>query len=149
MLGVMAGLGLPSDAEPPVTVAAAMMPLAAPSCSVNPVESDATDVALFLDGDVSGRERSALASALDEDPRVATVFFQDRSAAYEKFRELWADSPDFVAAVSPQDLPESFRLRLVNASQFTSFRSDYLGEDGVHDVLGRICPVGAAVGGVQ
>ena len=149
VLGVVAGLNLPSQAEPAVTVAAAMRPPAAPSCSVDPVERDATDVAIFLKSDTSGPQQAALASALGEDARVGTVVFESRSAAYEKFRRLWADSPDFVDAVSPKDLPESFRVRLVDAAQFTAFHSDYAAMDGVQDIVGRICLVGAAVGGVQ
>ncbi|MCM4085025.1 permease-like cell division protein FtsX [Paractinoplanes hotanensis] len=149
VLGIVAGLNLPSQAEPALTVAAAMRPPAAPSCSVDPVERDATDVAIFLKSDTSVPKQAALASALGNDPRVATVVFESRSTAYEKFRRLWADSPDFVDAVSPKDLPESFRVRLVDAAQFTAFQSGYAARSGVQDIVGRICPVGAAVGGVQ
>ncbi|MCO8275950.1 permease-like cell division protein FtsX [Actinoplanes sp. TRM 88003] len=149
VLGIVAGLNLPSQAEPEVTVAAAMRPAAAASCTVDPVEKDATDVALLLTEDASAREKSELAAALDQDPRVGTVLFESRAAAYEKFRQLWADSPDFVASVSLQQLPESFRVRLADPARFTAFERDFARRDGVQDIVGRVCPVSAAVGGVR
>lgn len=36
--------------------------------------------------------------------------YLDREATAEEFRRLFADQPDFVAAVDPSDLPQSFRL---------------------------------------
>ncbi|MFD0524657.1 permease-like cell division protein FtsX [Paractinoplanes durhamensis] len=57
--------------------------------------------------------------------------------------------PDFVAAVSPKDLPESFRVRLADASTSPAFVAKYQEQTGVQDVVGRRCPQNAAVGGVQ
>lgn len=36
--------------------------------------------------------------------------FVDRAATYAEFRRLFADQPDFVDAIDPADLPESFRI---------------------------------------
>jgi hypothetical protein len=36
--------------------------------------------------------------------------FLDREASAEEFRRIFADQPDFVAAIDPSELPESFRL---------------------------------------
>ena len=152
-LGVAAGVNhepeAPGPANPPLTVAAAMMPVAAPSCTEKPVEHDATDVILFLAADAAERQRSAIMSALDDDARVESLEFESREQAFDRFRRLWADSPDFVAAVSADQMPESFRVRLVDAAQYSAFRAEYEATDGVDDVLGRVCPSSAPVGGVQ
>ncbi|MEV4705979.1 permease-like cell division protein FtsX [Actinoplanes sp. NPDC049316] len=152
-LAVVGGVSLrPEPAEPagpPMTVAAAMMPLTAPSCSEKPVESGATDVVVFLIPDSTDRQSSALGSTLREDARVADVRFENRQQAWERFRTLWADSPDFVSSVSPKQLVESFRLRLADPAQYKAFRAEYATMDGVGSIVGRVCPASAPVGGVQ
>ena len=151
-LGVAVGVHLQSPAtrpaDPPVTVAAAMRPMAAPACSAELVEDGATDVAMFLTQDVTDRQRSALRTALDDDARVDVLHYESREQAYQRFRTLWADSPEFVAAVRPDQLPESFRLRLVNPSDHAAFHAEYAAMDGVQDIIGRVCPASAPVGGV-
>jgi len=151
VLATVAGLNLLPDApksqNPAVTLAAAQMLVAAPSCSPKPVDRNATDVIIFLATEATDRQRSALKSALDDDPRVDTLLFENREQAFQRFQAMWKDSPDFVAAVGPDQVPESFRLRLVDASQYTAFRGKYAAMDGVDDVIGRICPPSAPVGG--
>jgi FtsX extracellular domain len=148
-LGATAGVNLLPRApgEPPVTIAAAMLPVAAPSCSVKPVEHDATDVIIFLAPDATDRQRSALDSELHRDTRVDTALFESREQAYQRFRTRWASNPDLVAAVGVEQLPESFRLRLVNASRYAAFRAEYAVQYGVQNVIGRVCPASAPVGG--
>lgn len=150
LLGIPAGVHLAADdpGTDRTTIAAAMMPVAAPSCSVRPVENDATDVVVFLREGLTDRQRSALGSALAGDARVATVFFESRAQAYERFRDRWRDSPDLVQAVGPQQLPESYRLRLVDPARYTAFRAEFAAAGGVQSVMGRVCPASAPVGGV-
>jgi RNA polymerase sigma factor (sigma-70 family) len=56
---------------------------------------------------------------------VGTVQFESREQAYLRFRALWSKDPDLVAAVGLKQLPESFRLRLADASQYTALRAQY------------------------
>lgn len=147
--GVVTGLNLSSGgrpADPPVTVAAAMMPVTAPACTL--VQRDATDAVVFLDRDLTVRQRAALETALSTDPRVAVLVFEGRGQAYERFQALWAHNPDLVKAVSADQFPESFRLRLVAAAQYTAVRSAYATMAGVEMITGRRCPSDAPVGGV-
>jgi cell division transport system permease protein len=146
-LGVVAGVNFESRSpNPPVTVTLSMMLAAAPSCSAEPVDSDATDVVIVLDDD---RQRPALEAALDDDARVGTVHFESREQAYQRFRERWANSPHSVASAGPKALSESFRLRLVDASQYAAFRAQYAAMTGVARIDGRKCATSAPVGGVQ
>jgi hypothetical protein len=152
VLGTLAGLNLLPEARrpqsPPATIAAAMMPVAAPHCSAKPVDRDATDVVLFLAPGATDRQRSALESALESDARVGTVLFESRGQAYQRFRNLWANDRDLVAAVNADQFPESFRLRLVHASQYTALRAQYAAMDGVELIIGRTCTSDAPVGGI-
>ena len=153
VLAVVAGVHLRSAETPPdgppMTIAAAILPVAAPSCSEKPVERDASDVVIFLTSDATEDPVPAIRSALADDARVGALEFESREQAFQRFRKLWQDSPDFVKSVSPRQLPESFRLRLVDRSQYTAFRAEYAAMAGVQDIVGRVCPAGAPVGGVQ
>jgi cell division transport system permease protein len=150
VLGVVAGVqrqsAPPAAANPPTTITLSMMLVPAPSCSPEPVGSDATDVVIVLDDD---RQRAALQTALDGDDRVRTVLFESREQAYERFQKLWAHSPRVVASADPKVLAESFRVRLVDPAQFTAFRAEYAATDGVGLVDGRKCAASAPVGGIQ
>jgi hypothetical protein len=52
---------------------------------------------------------------------------------------LWADSPDFAAAVNADDLPQSFRLELAEPSGYRRFAARFQGRAGVSQVIGRAC----------
>ena len=144
-LSLLAGRG--DQPAPPVTLAAAMMPVSAPSCLPEPVETGATDVAVFLGQQVSDQQRAAIRNELRKDPRVAAVVFETRREAWEKFRVRWKQSPDLVAAVTVEALPESFRLRLVAGTDYTAVRDEYGAMDGVRDMVGRRCSADAPIGG--
>jgi len=150
VLGAVAGVQLRSGgtepAPPPVAAAPQMRLVAASGCSERPVEKDATDVVIFV---VPYRQPSSLMSALSSDPRVGALRFEGREEAWQRFRKLWADSPDLVASLTPDSMVESFRLRLADAAQYAAFRAQYDTRDDVAAVEGRICPVSAPVGGVQ
>jgi cell division transport system permease protein len=152
VIGTVAGLNLspnaPKSAVPPVTLAAAMMPVTAPSCRHDPVDADATDVVIFLAAEVTDVQRSALDTALRDDPRVDAMMFENREEAYQRFRTRFAQYPDFLAAVSAAQLPESFRMRLGAAEQYTEFRLQYATMDGVGQISGRRCTKDAPVGGI-
>ena len=125
-------------AEPLTPVAAAMLRAPGAGCTW-PVQDDASEVAVFLTGEVTEAQRTALQSSLQTDPRVRDLRFESRAEAYERFRELWKDSPDFVEAVGPQSLPESFRLNLTDPAAFRAFHEAFLGRDGIQDIVGQVC----------
>jgi hypothetical protein len=142
-------VGLTRHTDPPVTVAAAMVPKAAPSCSAKPVDRDATDVAIFLAPAATDQQLSAVARALHDDARVGTVQFQDREQAFERFKALWADNPDLVREVGTSNFPESFRIRLTDPARYDALRTTYQAMPGVDQIVGRKCPMSAPVGGIQ
>jgi hypothetical protein len=151
VFGVVAGLNLRTEparpANPPAPAAAAMVPAAAPSCSAKPVDRDATDVLILLGGAVTGPQRTALRSALGADKRVDVLQFENSQQAFQKFQALWADSPGFADVPRASQFPDSFRLRLADASQYTAFRRQYAAMGGVGQIIGRVCPPSAPVGG--
>jgi cell division protein FtsX len=51
-----------------------------------------------------------VARTLREDPAVDHVDYMDREESYATFRELFADDPDILAAVTAADTPASFSI---------------------------------------
>ena len=143
VVAVVAALNLaPAPAGPPPQVSAAALALVAqkePRCTW-PVARDATDVYLFLQHDATGAQRDALEDSLRADPAVRDWRFENRQEAYERFKVLWRDSPDLVAAVSPESLPESFRLKVTRAEEYSGFAERYAGRPAVQDLVGGVCP---------
>lgn len=68
------------------------------------------NVSIFLRADVTDPQRDALRAALDGIDVPGGVEYESREQAYANFKELYKDSPDLVAKVSPDTLPESFRF---------------------------------------
>ncbi|BEL03272.1 hypothetical protein Q0Z83_014630 [Actinoplanes sichuanensis] len=150
--GGVAAANLPWDRADPaapqrVTVAAAMMPASAPSCALEPVDHDATDLAVFLDAGTTAAQRTALDTALADDDRVSAVQFETREQAHQKFRIRWAHEPDLLAVARTEDFPESFRVRLTSPAHDAAVRQRYAGMAGVRLIIGRSCSPDAPVGG--
>jgi hypothetical protein len=141
-----------SPTSPPAALVPQMILVAATDCAAKPVDSDATDVVVFpgdKEGHVTDRMLSDVRSALEEDPRVGPVLFETREQIYQRFKKQWAGSPEFVASVSPDALPEFFRLRLVDASQYVAFRAQYEARVDVMFMDGYLCKASAPIGGIQ
>lgn len=129
-----------SPSAPPPTVSAAAMVLgpAAATCTW-PVQDNASAVSVFLDDDIALPQISELRDALWGDPAVRDVQFESRSQAYQKFKVLWADSPDFVAAVQVESMPQSFRVTLAEPSGYRQFAAKFRDRAGVSDLVGQVC----------
>ncbi|BFU44992.1 permease-like cell division protein FtsX [Krasilnikovia sp. MM14-A1004] len=124
---------------PPASVADAMVAAAIPECTL-PENDGATDIFLFLTQDITAPQRSGLLDALRADPAVRDLRYESREEAFARFKELWADSPDFVQSVSPESLPQSFRVQLTEPSAYREFAARFRYRTGVAELVARACP---------
>src|SRR3954447_696027 len=92
-------------------------------------------VSIFLREDVSEAQRTAINQAIETDPLVASKTYETRAEAFEKFKVLWRDSPDFVKSVGPDSLPESFRVKLKDPEQYQVFADHIKGLPGIQDIV--------------
>lgn len=93
------------------------------------------EVMLFLNDDVTQQQRDALNQRLEDDRSlVRDVSFESKEQAYERFRELFKDSPDFVQGVQPEALPASFRVRLIDPNDYANLADKYRDAEGVQRV---------------
>jgi cell division transport system permease protein len=93
------------------------------------------EVSIFLRTDVTDAQRNAINQAIDASPLVASKAYETREQAFEKFKELWRDSPDFIKSVGPDSLPESYRVKLKNPEQYKTFADQIQGQQGIQDIV--------------
>ncbi len=77
-----------------------------------------TSVAFTCTGTVTEEQRTAIQTTLEGlTPTVQDVFYESSADAYERFKEQFEGS-SILANVSPDALPESFRVKIDNPDNF-------------------------------
>ncbi|SCG42978.1 permease-like cell division protein FtsX [Micromonospora halophytica] len=92
-------------------------------------------VSIFLKTDVSAQQRDDLDAKLKSDPLVKEVLYVNKDEAYKRFQEMYQDAPDLVNAVKADQLPESFRIKLVNPEQYKDIYDQYKDTEGVDEIV--------------
>ncbi|MGR6317409.1 permease-like cell division protein FtsX [Micromonospora soli] len=93
------------------------------------------EVSIFLKTDVNEQQRTDLDAKLKGDPLVKEVTYVNKDEAYNRFKQMYADAPDLVNAVKPDQLPESFRLKLKNPEQYKNIYDQYKDTEGVDEIV--------------
>ncbi|MBM0227314.1 MULTISPECIES: permease-like cell division protein FtsX [Micromonospora] len=93
------------------------------------------EVSIFLKTDVNPQQQADLDAKLKSDPLVKEVTYVNKDEAYKRFQEMYQDAPDLVNAVKPDQLPESFRLKLVNPEQYKNIYDQYKDTEGVDEIV--------------
>ena len=125
-----------------VQVAAVPVPGATTAC-VAPASRSVTSVAIYLSDTITDEQRLIVQQTLSTAPAVRDFRYESREQAFEKFKDLWKDSPDFVKSVGPESLPESYRVELVKPAFYPAFVAQIKRLGGVQDIVGTSCPDGA------
>jgi cell division transport system permease protein len=93
------------------------------------------EVSIFLKEDITQPQTEAIGQAIADNPLVSTHTYESREQAFEKFKQLWQDSPDFVASVGPESLPASYRVKLKDPEKYKDFTNSLNGLTGVQDIV--------------
>lgn len=91
------------------------------------------DLAVFLVEGVTPGQRETVGGFLEEHPLVESVRYESSQEAYERFVEVFANQPDVVNGASPSELPESFRVKLIDAAASGALRAEALERPGVEE----------------
>jgi cell division transport system permease protein len=81
-------------------------------------------------GTVGVEQRLEIQQDLQEIPVVETVYYESQSEAYQRFQERFKDSA-IAQNVTVDQLPESFRVKLKDPTQFAVIESAFSGRPGV------------------
>jgi cell division transport system permease protein len=92
------------------------------------------EVSVFLRDDASPEQIDALQTKIRELPEVETFVFESKEQAYERFKELFKDSPTLVNNVDAESMPQSFRVKLVDPEQFAVIRARLVGEPAIDEI---------------
>jgi cell division transport system permease protein len=84
-------------------------------------------------GATSPEQRDVILATLEDNPQVEEVFFETQEQAYELFRERFDDS--IADNITPEQLQESYRVKLVNPEEFEGVVSAVAGLPGVAQVV--------------
>ena len=84
-------------------------------------------------GAASADQKDVILSTLEDNPEVEEVFFESQEEAYELFRERFEDS--IADNITPEQLQESYRVKLVNPEEFQGVVSSVSGLQGVAQVV--------------
>lgn len=93
------------------------------------------EVSIYLKGDVTEEQRSAIKTQLDSDGLVKETIYESKEMAYENFKQMFRDAKDMVESVGPAEMPESFRVKLNDPTQFEQINTGYRGLEGVQSVV--------------
>jgi cell division transport system permease protein len=84
-------------------------------------------------GAVTQTQRDQIRSDLQRLPQVQQVFYESKRQAFERFKQQFKNSA-IVDNVTADQLPESYRVKLVNPEQFPIIASAFIGRAGVEQV---------------
>ncbi|MGZ4696597.1 MAG: permease-like cell division protein FtsX [Oryzihumus sp.] len=93
-----------------------------------------SDTSSCAAGPVTDEQRQQIKSQLDEmRPLVKEVFHESPQEAYQRFKVQFKNSP-IVDNVKPDQMPESYRVRLSDPSKYAVISSSFQGAPGVEQV---------------
>jgi cell division transport system permease protein len=93
------------------------------------------EVSIFLNDDVDDAQKAAIDQAITGNSLVKSQEYESKEQAFERFKVLWEDSPDFVNSISASSLPESYRVKLNNPEQYAEFAKQIEGLPGVRQII--------------
>ena len=93
------------------------------------------EVSIFLKTDATKEQVDALGQQLGQDPLVKDSTYVNKDQAYERFQQMYADAPDLVSAVKPDQLPESYRVKLNDPEQYKAIYDKYKTAEGIDTIV--------------
>lgn len=91
-------------------------------------------LAIFMKPQASQSEIAAVGHQLQSTPGIKSVRFVNQQGAYQEFKTMFAGEPDLVNAVSPSNLPPSYRIVPDNAANIQALGNQFKSDSGVDQV---------------
>jgi cell division transport system permease protein len=93
------------------------------------------EVSVFLRDDISSSQQQNLNQILSTMPQVATVHYESKEEAYQRFKQIFSNQRALVQNISPDSLPASFRVKLKDPSQFELVAVQLQGQPGIDKIV--------------
>jgi len=92
-------------------------------------------VSIFLDTTVTDDQTQALDSKIKSDSRISSDQFLNKDASWKQFQQQMQNDPALLQSITPDQVPQSFRLKLKNPDQVDQIAATYKGLPGVDEVI--------------
>lgn len=92
------------------------------------------EISAYLRDDATEGEINTLTQDLTQMREVTGVDYVSEDEAYEEFKKLYENQPEFYETLSPGDLPASLRIKLTDAKYTEEVAARIEGAPGVDDV---------------
>jgi cell division transport system permease protein len=92
-------------------------------------------VSIFLDTTVTDVQTQALDSKIKSDSRISSDQFLNKDASWKQFQQQMQNDPALLQSITPDQVPQSFRLKLKNPDQVDQIAATYKGLPGVDEVI--------------
>jgi len=92
-------------------------------------------VSIFLDTTVTDVQTQALDAKIKSDSRISSDQFLNKDASWKQFQQQMANDPALLQSITPDQVPQSFRLKLKDPNQVTQIKTAYDGQPGVDAVI--------------
>jgi cell division transport system permease protein len=92
------------------------------------------EISAYLRDDASEGEVQNLSSQLAGLDEVENVTYVSQQEAYEEFKRLYPENPEYYEHIGPSDLPASLRIKLTDAKYTNYVAATIEGAPGVDDV---------------
>lgn len=96
-------------------------------------KSDAETDPACAKGAVTGAQKDRIKADLEKLPVVDEVFYESPDQAYKLYKEQYANSP-LATSLTPDQMQESFRVKLKDPEKYEVVATAFSGRDGVHSV---------------
>ncbi|KPH97890.1 protein of unknown function DUF214 [Actinobacteria bacterium OK074] len=96
-------------------------------------KSDAESDAACTKGAITAQEKTQILSDLKKMSVVESVSYESQDTAYKHYKEQFGDSP-LAASLTPDQMQESYRIKLKDPQQYQVIASAFEGRDGVQSV---------------
>jgi len=102
------------------------------------------EVTVNLTDDISATDQNCaqslcagLRAALNNDPLVESVTFENREAGYQRFQKLFADQPELIKLTRPEALPAELHVKMKDPTRSTVMVQQFTGRAGVKSVTAQ------------
>lgn len=102
---------------------------------------DDVEVTVYLNDDISANdadcvsdECASLRQSLENNQAVESVVYEDRAAAYERFKRIFEGQPELVELARPEALPASLHVKLFDPQRSEVIVQEYGDAPGVEKI---------------
>jgi cell division transport system permease protein len=92
-------------------------------------------VSIFLDTTVTDDQTQALDAKIKSDSHISSDQFLNKDASWKQFQQQMAGDPALLQSITPDQVPQSFRLKLKNPDQVGQIKATYESLPGVDKVI--------------